>query len=154
MTDLEERTNRFMIRATAHALAEPRSAQRWQNRVTDLDVAGVLFAIEAEGIQPNRIKSGRWVSGRNLIVTTHDLSTVISEMIRTGLLRHLMDRGPAGTEHHLIPARVHLKDGQWSACRFTGEDLGPMRARLVDDLALVDCLECEQAVARGHARGL
>lgn len=144
------------MRAAAHAIAEAnlRSAQRWQNRVTDLDVAAVLYMLEAgPGEGPYRIKSGRWVMqhGVKVIGLVHDLSTVINEMIRTGLVRHVIDH----EVDYLVPALVHLcgRDG-YSACHFTGEDLGPMRARLVNDLALVDCLECEAAVARGHARGL
>lgn len=146
-----ERTEAFRVRAAAHSGEPQRAAQRWLNRVNDLDVATVLYAIEANGAEPYRIKSGRWVSQhRGQVPTTHDLSTVINEMIRTGLLRHMIDFGV----DYLVPALVHLRDGGMSSCRFTGEDLGPMRARLVDDLALVDCLECEATVARGAPRGL
>jgi len=129
-----------------------RAAQRFQNGVTNLDVAIVFYAIEADGMMPRRLRSGRWVSGpHGRIPTRHDLSAVVNEMIRTGLLRHVVERD----EDYLVPALVHLMDGsRRSACLFTGEDLGPMRSRLISDLTLVDCLECEAAVARGGPRGL
>jgi hypothetical protein len=148
----QARIDRFTKRAAAHALADPRAAQRWQNQVTDEDVAALLYAIEAGDFQPYRIRSGRWVApmGQHVAAMRHDLSTVINEAIRTGLVRHVIQ----WQVDYLVPALVHLRDGDWSACRFTGEDMGPMRARLVDDLTLVDCLECEAVVSRGHARGL
>ena len=63
---------------------------------------------------------------------TYKLSTVIHEMVRTGLIRHHIVRG----SDYLIPAPVHLRQThedatQTSACLFVGEDLGPMRSRLV-----------------------
>lgn len=150
---LDARASRFRERAAAHSMADVmlRPAQRWQHGVTDLDVAAVLYAIEADEIQPRRTRAGRWVSleGQR-IKTTHDLSTIINEMIRTGLVRHIIDHG----DDYLVPALVHFMDGWQSVCRFTGEDLGPMRARVVDNFALVDCLECEAAIGRGAPRGL
>lgn len=150
---IERRAQTFRERAAAHSLASAvcRAAQRFQNGVTDLDVAIVFYAIEADGMMPRRLRSGRWVSGpHGRIPTRHDLSAVVNEMIRTGLLRHVVECD----EDYLVPALVHLLDGSRSACLFTGEDLGPMRSRLVSDLTLVDCLECEAAVARGGPRGL
>jgi hypothetical protein len=169
MTDTQERTQAFIVRAGAHAraLAITPRAQRWLEGVTDEDVAAVFYAIEAEGVRMHRGATGRWLadlSDRPWTVLRHrrgvvgrHLSVAVKEMIRTGLLRHWVERTPGGDVDHLIPALVHLKDPRepvWSACRFTGEDFGPMRSRLVEDLALVDCLECEQAVARGGPRGL
>lgn len=139
----------FIDRAAAHATAIPRAEQRWQHAVTDQDVALVMYAIERMAVDIYLNRAGQWVGWR--VGTGIRLNWVVSEMIRTGLLRHVIQHG----QHHLVPALVHLKgpDG-WSACHFTGEDLGPMRSRLVTDLSLVDCLECEAAVARGASRGL
>lgn len=131
----------FIASASAHATATPRAAQRWQNGVTDLDVASVLFAIEANGAQPRRTTAGRWVG----FSMSRGLSVVVNEMIRTGLLRHVIAREAGGGHRadYLVPALVHLNDGiGWSVCRFAGEDMGPMRSRLLTDLALVDCLHC------------
>ena len=147
----EERRQRFLTRAAAHTLAEPRAAQRWMFPIKDEDVAALLYGLEADEIQAYRIKSGRWVLPLGArLATRRDPSTIINEAIRTGLVRHLIE----WNVDYLIPALVHYRDGGQSACRFTGEDLGPMRARLVDDLSLVDCLECEAVIARGHPRGL
>lgn len=148
---LAARRERYTVRAGAHAAEPLRAAQRWQHGVTDLDVASIMYAIEADAMEFHRIKGGRWVApvlGRRLSV--RDVSRVINEMIRTGLLRHVIDHG----YDYLVPALVHLVDETVSACRFTGEDLGPMRARLVQPLDLVDCLECLATVGRGRPRGL
>lgn len=143
-------------RAGAHAAAEAvlRAAQRLQHGVTDLDVARVMRAIEL-GHRPYRNRIGRWFmpSGTPAQAINFRMSHVINEMVRTGLLRHYVDR----EGDHFLPAPVHYRnpeDRNVSACLFVGEDMGPMRARLVDRLDLVDCLACEQAVATGTPRGL
>jgi hypothetical protein len=161
MTDTQTDTTTHEIRASAHAAAPAvlRAAQLFRDGVNDHYVAMVFYGLE-QGVKLYRNKAGRWraPTGTMLAGTVHwMLSTAVNEMIRTGLLRHVEYRHGAVTTDYLIPARVHLKDpadSTVSACRFVGEDLGPMRSRLVDDLSLVDCLECEDAVARGGPRGL
>lgn len=145
-----------IIRASAHSAAPAvlRAAQRFQDGVTDLDVARVMRLIEL-GYRPYVNRNHRWFmpSGAPMQGQNRSVSTVINEMIRTGLVRHYRDR----EGDHLIPAPVHcrnLTDPSVSACLFVGEDMGPMRARLVDRLDLTDCLACEQAIANGYARGL
>jgi hypothetical protein len=149
---LNEADERYAVRAAAHA-AEPsvlRAAQRFAPYVSDLAVARVMLALE-RGTEIHRNSIGRWFApiGHPL---GRQVSTVIQEMIRTGLVRDY--RQPNG-EHVLIPAKTHLRvreelTAQHSLCLFAGEDLGPMRARLVDQMDLVDCLECE-ALASGTA---
>ena len=155
-----EQESPWLIRAAAHAASFPyRSAQRFQEGVTDADVALVMYALET-GARPYRNRASRWLAPQDsaglFSGLRRNLSTVIHEMIRTGLVRHV--RMHLEGRDVLVPAPVHLKDGEpgeWhSACLFTGEDLGPMRSRLVEDLALVDCLNCERTVALGHPRGL
>lgn len=121
-----------------------RRAQRFQGGVTELDVARVMHELE-KGVRLHRSPMGRWAGpvgsriGRNC-------SPAIQEMIRTGLVRHWIDR----EGDHLIPARVHLDLGdRQSACHFVGEDLGPMRARLSRDIDLIDCRDCADAVLNG-----
>ena len=146
-----------IVRSAAHSAAEStlRAAQRFQHGVTDLDVARVMRLLEL-GYRPYMNRGNRWfmpsgaptLSGEN-----YRVSQVINEMIRTGLARHYRDC----EGNHLIPAPVHLHNPDVrgiSACLFIGEDMGPMRARLVSRLDLVDCLACEQAVATGQPRGL
>lgn len=151
-----DRADREIVRAAAHSAAPAvlRVAQRFQHGVDDLMVARVMRALET-GAQPYRNATGRWRApqGSGLFGLSDRLTSAVNEMIRTGLLRHYVDR----EGDHLIPARVHarnLDDRNLSACLFTGEDLGPMRSRLTDDLAVVDCRDCEVAIARGQARGL
>lgn len=156
---------RAAVRAAAHSAHESslRIAQRWHDRsVTDERVARVFLALEYYRVRPYRNTAGRWFAptGSSLTGLGPNLSTVIGEMIRTGLIRHWRDRNG----DHLIPAPVHLLDRttspmgfvviQHSACLFTGEDMGPMRSRLVERLDLVDCLACETAVSTGTVRGL
>lgn len=144
------------VRAAAHAAAEStlRAAQRFQHGVTDLEVARVMQAIEL-GHHPYRNRGNRWFmpAGTPTEGLNYKMSQIINEMIRTGLARHYRDR----EGNHLIPAPVHYRNPDnhnLSACLFTGEDMGPMRSRLVDRLDLVDCLACEQAIATGKPRGL
>lgn len=134
-------------RAGTHAQPQDtlRPAQRFQHGVTELDVARVMHELE-RGVRLHRSRLGRWAApaGSRL---GNKASPAVQEMIRTGLVRHLIDR----EGDHLIPARVHLDLGdRQSACRFVGEDLGPMRARLTKDLGLFDCPACEDAVLHGH----
>jgi hypothetical protein len=154
----------YMDRAAAHAsYTSLRAAQRFQHGVTDTDVTVVMYALE-RGTPVIRNRAGRWIAPAGSPIGSHwrpgrNLSVVINEMIRTGLLRHVVDRTLDTEVDHLVPALVHLRDvtvtGEaQSACLFTGEDMGPMRARLVDSLAIVDCLSCEAVVATGYARGL
>lgn len=147
-------TDPFVIRAGAHAVHESllrTYAQRFQHQVTDEDVAAILYGIEHDHLSPIKQRTGRWVLPAGWKVRPrHDPSTVIGEMVRTGLARDVREYD----NHYLVPALVHLRDGEVSACRFTGEDMGPMRSRLTDDLILVDCLECERTVSTGHPRGL
>lgn len=157
---LTEKDQRAIIRAGAHAAAEVvlRPAQRFMYGVTDLQVARVMRALEA-GVDFTYLGGTGWMAplghGLNTPEWQRRLRRVIPEMIRTGLVRHY--RGPLGGGGVLIPAPVHarnLDDRSISACLFVGEDRGPMRARLVDDLLNVDCLACEAALASGNARGL
>lgn len=155
---VDEVGERAALRAGAHAVSSEllRVAQRWQHGVTDIGVARVMLALEFHHVRPYRNRTGRWYapSGSPLANKDYNLGTTISEMVRTGLVRHWRDRDG----DHLIPAPVHLLERttmptglvtKHSACLFVGEDLGPMRSRLVDRLDLVDCLACESAVAIG-----
>jgi hypothetical protein len=163
-TDIETQ-DAWATRAGAHAAEASvlRVAQRFQNQVTDLDVARVMLALE-RGARPFLNRMGRWFvpTGTPLNgMPAHKLSTVIQEMIRTGLVRH---HRPWHAPDVLIPAPTHFRVKveltqpdqtlQHSACLFVGEDLGPMRARLVDRLDLTDCLACEAALSTGTIRGL
>lgn len=159
MTDTTD-TDVFQTRAAAHAAAPLalRRAQRFMDGVNDYHVAAVMYAIE-NGLRLYRNSLGRWraptgspLAGQGWV----HLSTVVHEMIRTGLLRHVTIRTDVdASEDRLVPALVHLRDeDRQSACKFIGEDIGPMRSRLVDHLSLVDCLECEHVVATGTLRQL
>jgi hypothetical protein len=150
-----DRDEAAVIRAACHASeVSERYAQRWTAGVTDLDVARVFYGLEL-GTRLYRNRAGSWKApvGTPMAAMRHHLSAVVNEMIRTGLVRHYKDH----EGDHLIPALVHLRNpdnSQVSACLFTGENLGPMRARLVDRLDLVDCLNCEAVIASGNVRGL
>ncbi len=133
-------------RAGTHAQPQDtlRPAQRFQHGVTELDVARVMHDLE-RGVRLHRSRLGRWFAPEGARMN-NKTSPAVQEMIRTGLVRHWIDR----EGDHLIPARVHLDLGdRQSACHFVGEDLGPMRSRLTKDLDLADCLDCQQAVLEG-----
>jgi hypothetical protein len=121
--------------------------------VTDEDVALLLFSIET-GHPPRRMSSGRWHAESGYRGYLRSVTDVVNEAVRTGLVRWL--KADHERRDVLVPALVHVRENEHSMCLFTGEDLGPMRSRLVDpsQLDLVDCLECLDVVATGHARGL
>jgi hypothetical protein len=157
MTQTDLGTEAFEIVAAAHAAAPAvlRAAQRWQDHVKDEDVALAMYAIE-RGTRLYRNRAGRWIPpvGSPLGRGGHaHVNRVINEMIRTGLLRHVIKHEPEAVDY-LVPALVHYRLDGMSACLFSGEDLGPMRSRLVDRLDLVDCLQCVDMVAHGAVRGL
>lgn len=114
-------------------------SQRFHNGVTEEDVARLLFHLE-RGVRLYRNRLGRWLAPTGSPLGRY-ISVAVLEAIRTGLVRHYRDR----EGDHLIPAPVHLKgeDG-YSLCHFIGEDMGPMRARIVTDLAIADCSCCLQ----------
>lgn len=156
-TELEAAT---MIRAASHATSPvTRQAQRWQSRVTDLEVTRVMYQLEL-GTRLLRGKF-RWSAPAGSPLNRGErLTTIVNEMIRTGLLRDYRSPSVMHTfglpAHTLIPALVHALDGEHSLCLFTGEDMGPMRARLVamEFGALVDCRQCLHIMATGDLRAL
>lgn len=125
-------------RAGLHCRPAQRSAQRWLVGVSDLDTTIVMFAVEA-GWTFTRTTAA-WRCSVGLPMTAPAVTAAVGELTRTGLLRDY--RSPASGERVLLPAPVHLAAGGLSACLFVGEDLGPMRARLTEDLGLVDCSAC------------
>jgi hypothetical protein len=136
-------------RCGTHAMPEwdLRPAQRLQGGVTELDVARVMLELE-RGVRLYLNRMGRWCAptGSRL---GNKVSPTVHEMIRTGLVRHYKDR----EGDHLVPAKVHLDLGdRQSACKFVGEDLGPMRSRLTMNLDLCDCSDCCEVVATGEVR--
>jgi len=148
---LDEADQRWADRAVAHVGDEfvLRRAQRFAGYVSELATARVMLAIERGTVIKKTATGWKAPAGSPL---PKNLGTIVNEMIRTGLLRNYRD--PRTDKHTLIPAKTHLDDGyRTSLCLFAGEDLGPMRARLVKDLDLVDCLECEAVyIARGIPR--
>lgn len=146
MPELTAAEQAHITRAAAHAVdpEKLRPLQRFAPYVTDVQVARIMMALE-RGTVLYRSRLGRWLAPTGSPIS-QNLSPAVMEMIRTGLVRHWIDR----EGDHLIPAKVHLDLGdRQSACHFVGEDMGPMRSRLVQDLSLVDCLHCCDAVAHG-----
>ena len=127
----------LIVRAAAHVRRPVRHSQRFAPGVTNLNVADLLLFLEM-GIRFYRTRTGRWFTPDGLALDANITDTV-AEAARTGLVVCWQDRNG----HHIKPALVHLagEDGR-SACHFAGEDMGPMRARLVCEPEYVDCLEC------------
>lgn len=138
-----------IARAGAHALPNEklRREQRYRLGVSDLAVARVLELLERDVTFVRRLTRGWTVRDSRI---TLNVPSIVSEMLRMGLAREFEDQDG----WHLAPALVHLaRDGE-SACRLDAEKLGARRVRLVDDLTLVDCLNCERAVSKNVIRGL
>jgi hypothetical protein len=127
----------LIIRAGAHVHPVTRRAQRFAFGVTNLNVADLILFLEM-GIRFYRARTGRWFTPDWLALAAN-MNHTVAEAVRTGLVVCWQDRNG----QHLKPAPVHLtgEDGK-SACHFAGEDMGPMRARLVCEPEYVDCLEC------------
>lgn len=139
-------------RAGAHA-ASPntlRASQRFV-RVTDENVARAMHLIESVGGTGFRLSSiGRWYAPEGLR-TFPSFSQAVQEMIRTGLVRHVVDRAGLVRVDYLVPAPVHFVDtDHTSTCKFVGEDMGPMRSRLTTDLPSVDCERCLKVISTGE----
>lgn len=131
-------------RAAAHCAQKlTRRGQHFQYGVSTLESTVVMLALEAG--YPFHRGACAWRCAVRLPLTAPRLLATIGELTRTGLIRDYRD--PATGVHTLIPAHIHLAVHGASACRFVGEDLGPMRARLSEDVALVDCRDCLAAVA-------
>lgn len=140
-------------RAGAHAVPnnQLRPTQRFRQGVTDLDVARVLELLERGA--PFVRRDGGAARGWHLRDPRVRLEThvIVNDMLRTALAREFWD----DDGWHLVPALVHLNDGRGqTACRVDGETFSPRRVRLLADLALVDCLNCERAVSKSVIRGL
>lgn len=156
MSEIQER---FLTRAAAHSRAEMsiRRFARWRDGVTDVQVAAVFYAMESLGVPFVRSLGGKWIPPQGMAggILRDVMTTVtIKEMIRTGLARAWRDED--GTIR-LLPSRVHLAsvhDRNVTACHDPIEGMKEGRVRTVDDLTLVDCLECEASVARGGPHGL
>jgi hypothetical protein len=148
----------YMTRAAAHSAPDRslRAAQRFQHGVTNADVAALMWTLEVTP-ESLALHGTRWVAKRGtpLRQARRDTTTVVNEAIRTGLVRRWT--APDGAAQ-LLPARVHFQvwDGSYarSRCLFAGEDLSAMRARLVEELPLVDCLECQALALPDSLRGL
>jgi hypothetical protein len=141
----------LICRAAAHAcpddLLNPEA--RFAPGVTQDRVAALMYALE-DGAHLTRGRHGRWYAptGHRLAGMTN-LSQVVNEAIRTGLVTHMRTVEHASNRRDvLVPAKTHL--AQWdeglgmnvSVCDATGENMGPKRVRLVNDPVLVDCLAC------------
>jgi hypothetical protein len=154
---MNEINETFLTRAAAHSqspmLLSP--AQRWRNGVTDEAVAGLIYAMEAEGVRFSLSPTGSWrTRAFSAALAGVDTSLAMREMIRTGLIRAWAD---LNGKTCLTLARVHLRDPgvrSESACRAPIAGVPGGRVRIVTDMALVDCLECEDAVAKGGPRKL
>lgn len=156
---MSEISEAFLIRAAAHSRGTTTlpTAKRWRNGVSDLDVTCTFLAMEGMGVRFTQSATGRWLPPTGQaggVLAGVDTSVTIREMIRTGLVRTV---GPAGMGQTVIPSKVHyrnIEDRSMTACLDPVEGMREGRVRTVDDLALVDCLECEAAVAAGGPRGL
>lgn len=146
---MSEITERYLIRAAAHSAApeDLKLGQHWTQGVQDEDVAAVIYAMEALEIPLGRRRTGRWTMPTEVphdVLPDIDVDIVISEMIRTGLVREWRAQG----RYALTLARVHLRDPEnrsQTICHDPVEGMDEGRVRIVSDMTLVDCLTCERA---------
>src|SRR6185503_7723511 len=143
-----ERDRALIARAGAHA-AEPESLHpyaRLQRGVSDLDVARLLRGLET-GVEVYPHHNTYRARG-NLPLGA--LGRVVSECLRLGLVHGQTERtGPASWKAWLVPAPTHARhpeDGNRPAC-LADYSAGIKRWRLLNDLTLVDCQACVDALS-------
>jgi hypothetical protein len=131
-----------LARAAAHARArcDLRAAQRPPVGITDDSLGWLLLGLEmGETVYRNNVVK-RWTAARGSMLAVKNIGGIVNEAIRTGLVRHWVDR--AGMDR-VIAAPVHgMGADKQSVCHFVGEDMGPMRARLVREMEYIDCPRC------------
>jgi len=132
----------MIMRAGSHARAQAalRPSQRLQHGVTELAVARLLHGLES-GHRVVRTATGQYRAHTGPLRGLANLTTVVQEAIRTGLVHY---SGPVGGPGTLTAARVHLRALRYPDGATCGEVAvaGPFRLRLVDDPLYVDCLSC------------
>jgi len=144
-----ERESLLLERAAAHVVAASliNPEARFAAGVTDEKMAAVIFRLES-GETLTKDHRGRWFAeAGTTLAAMHNLSRVVQEGIRTGLLAEYR---PAGRKSApaLIPAKTHQAIwaehlAMWvTKCDAVGENMGPKRVRLVRDPVIVDCLRC------------
>lgn len=140
-----------LARAAAHARerCDLRAMQRPPIGVTDEGIGWLFLGLEA-GETVYRNRAGRWSAFKGSMLAVKNIGAVVDEAVRTGLVRHWRDQ----QGDHLTPAPVHGRgpDGQ-SVCHFVGEDMGPMRSRLVSEVEYIDCPRCLDSL-KSSVRGL
>jgi len=146
-----ERDRALIERAGAHA-AEPASLHpyaRFQHGVTDLAVARLLRGLET-GVEVYPEGRGWKARGESPLGRLSALERVVNECIRVGLAHTATERtGPAAWRARLVPAPTHARhpeDGNRPAC-LADYSAGIKRWRLLNDLTLVDCQACVDALS-------
>jgi hypothetical protein len=143
-----EREQAIIIRAGAHA-ADPEAlhpSARLRRDVTDLAVAVLLRALE-NGIRVWP-EGDTWKSTEKMPLGA--LRRTVNECLRLGLVHTHGERtGPSSWNLWLVPAITHAhhpEDRNHPAC-LADAVAGIKRWRLLDDLTLVDCQACVDALS-------
>ena len=140
---LPEREQTLILRSAAHIADESRLPAWAQlcNHVTDLDVARLIHAIERGTIvYPH---GAAWTDlGGDLRKRMPHLTRIVNECLRLGLVERTSEQtAPDIWRTWLVAAPVHYDNGDHVPACHRGRTR-PIRFRLSQDPALVDCQAC------------
>lgn len=141
---LPEREQTLILRSACHVADESRlpEALRLCNRVSDLDVARLLHAIERGAVVVQRDSAWADLTG-DLRARMPHLTRIVNECLRLGLVtRTSRQVAPDVWRTWLVAAPVHCGGAGGPHC---GRTRRAQRYRLADDLSLVDCEACLSA---------
>lgn len=143
---LPEREQILILRSVTHVADESRLPAWAQlcNRVTDLDVARLIHAIERGTIIYSH--GAAWTDlGGDLRARMPHLTRIVNECLRLGLVERTSEQTAPGIwRTWLVAAPVHCNGGANIPTHHRGRTR-PIRYRLSSDLALVDCDACLRA---------
>lgn len=142
---LAEREQLLILRSALHVVPDesalPERA-RFHNKVTELDAARLLHAIERGYMVVPEDRA--WTDLRGTLRTRMPhLTRIVNECLRLGLVSRMSEQiAPDVWRTHLVPAAVHLSAGINRTLCPASAGLS-FRFRLTDDPGLIDCEACQ-----------
>ena len=141
LAEISDRERLLLYRSVLHCTDQPLPEwAQFHNRVTDLDAARLIHAIERGAVVHPHGAAWLDTTGRLRAKMPH-LTRIVNECLRLRLVEQATEPiGPDVWRTRLQTARVHLLAGiNRPACT----QRGSVRFRLTDDPALIDCPACQ-----------
>lgn len=141
---LAEREQLLILRSALHVVPDENALPEWarfHNKVTELDAARLLHAIERGYLVVPEDRA--WTDLRGTLRTRMPhLTRIVNECLRLGLVsRKSEEIAPDVWRTYLVPAAVHFSAGVNRTLCPASAGLS-FRFRLTDDPGLIDCEAC------------